>query len=168
MFLLSRRKISLLIQLMFGITAVFICRHNYSSSINLDGISTKQYSLDNSLEGELLLDTGATGIEVKSSNGDSVDVVLSKEGKSVEVRVPVIDNTAPKFTESVKELTLGVGRGNDSDVLRCFKADDRSRLLEYYIIGDINYNVIGEYKVRIACCDSSSNTVTTDLLVKIR
>lgn len=166
-FLLRRNRLSLLFQLIFSIAVLVICCNIDINSIDISKISSKKYSLDSNFKNTLLMDTGASNIEVGSFNGDTVDVAILKDGKEFNVKVHAIDKTGPRFIDCIDEIELPVGKGSDSCILENFKAEDESGLLEYFILGNVDYNNIGEYYVRVACCDSSSNTTTTNLLVRI-
>ena len=91
---------------------------------------------------------------------------LVRNGKTSFVDIDLKDTKKPEFVRQCSEVLLPVG-SSEQDLLREFKAEDESELLEYFVEGYINYNISGEYKVKVACSDSYSNTSTVDVVVKI-
>lgn len=143
--------------LLTGIISIPFMEYEYNSR-DIDVVMKKIYDYDESLRFKLINDLDL----------DSADIKIKKDGNSKIINIQSVDKKAPVFVDYVEEIELEKGNCGEEDILDRFKASDMSGLLEYYIVGDINFNAIGDYSIKVACCDASSNTSIREVLVKIR
>lgn len=164
---MKKRTISLCMMLLTGIISIPFMEYEYNSR-DIDVVMKKIYDYDESLRFKLINDLDLNSAEIVDFHGDSADIKIKKDGNSKIINIPSVDKKAPVFVDYVEEIELEKGNCGEEDILDRFKASDMSGLLEYYIVGDINFNAIGDYSIKVACCDASSNTSIREVLVKIR
>lgn len=134
----------------------------------LKGISSKTFELGEDYVEEVKDLSGSDDVRVVKDIGSTKKKLeLIKDGKSRFIEVEVRDTKKPVFVRQPDYVELGIG-SSENDLLALFKAKDSSEILEYYVEGYIDYNISGEYKVRVACSDSYANTSVVDVLVKIQ
>lgn len=134
----------------------------------LNYISSKTFELGEDYVEEIKDLFGSDDVMVvRDIDSSKKELELIKDGKSRFIEVEVRDTKKPVFVKQSDCVELGVGSSED-ELLALFEAKDNSEILEYYIEGYIDYNISGEYKVRVACSDSYANTSVVDVLVKIQ
>lgn len=80
-----------------------------------------------------------------------------------ELKISVIDTTAPTFTESVDEIKIV--QGNELNILDKFKAEDLSGGVELTIDGNVDNHQVGEQLVRIIAADKNGNITQKEIKV---
>ena len=154
---------------LFCLVSLTTMGYNYNrQKAVLNDISSKTFELGEDYIKEVkdLSDSDEVRV-VKDIDSSKKKLELIKDGKSRFIKVEVRDTKKPVFVKQSDCVELGVGSSED-DLLALFEAKDNSEILEYYIEGYIDYNISGEYKVRVACSDSYANTSVVDVLVKIQ
>lgn len=155
--------------LVIGVAVMGICLYNQNFvTIKGDVVDGKTFELNSKLDEKLKISTGAESV-VYGNNGLVIGknrVVLYKNDKSQVVSINVVDTERPKFIKSASNIKIKKG-SSEEDILNYFKAEDLSNVLEYYVIGDIDYNTVGIYNIDVACSDASSNTATVNTDVEI-
>ena len=138
------------------------------NSLDTDSICSKTYELGENYINEIKEEYDADSVNVlKEGLNGTRELEIVKNGKSYFVNIMVDDTRKPEFVSQCDKVELPLG-STEQDLLSQFKAKDESELLEYYVIGNINYNITGEYKVQIACSDAFANTSTVDVQVVIK
>ncbi len=154
---------------MFCLVSLTAIGYNYNrQKAVLNDISSKTFEIGDDYIKEVkdLSDSDEVRV-VKDIDSSKKKLELIKDGKSRFIEVEVRDTKKPVFVKQLDCVELSVGSSED-DLLALFEAKDNSEILEYYIEGYIDYNISGEYKVRVACSDSYANTSVVDVLVKIQ
>lgn len=163
------KKFGLVMCGLFCLVSLTTMGYNYNrQKAVLNDISSKTFELGEDYIKEVkdLSDSDEVRV-VKDIDSSKKKLELIKDGKSRFIKVEVRDTKKPVFVKQSDCVELGVGSSED-DLLALFEAKDNSEILEYYIEGYIDYNISGEYKVRVACSDSYANTSVVDVLVKIQ
>lgn len=109
---------------------------------------------------------GIEGGSLKPDVGE-YDAVVERGKSTHNLKVKIEDTVKPEFIESVDTVVLPVGEGSEADVTSKFRAADASDVLEYYIDGEVKFDEVGEYYVKVACSDMSSNTSETNVAVYV-
>lgn len=136
--------------------------------IDLDSVSDASYEVGEDYLESIKEKSGADSVRVVEEDVHGYrKLELEKGGKPSFIEINVVDTVKPEFVEQSELVELSVG-SSDEDLLAKFKATDSSEMLEYYVDGHVDYNIVGEYKVKIACCDAFANTSTVDVTVVIK
>ena len=134
----------------------------YDSNISL-------YDTINIIDGQILtqnyeLDTSTLGTkDIEISYKDSNKIFTRKYN----YQYTVIDNESPIMNIS-KNIYIPVG-GNEDDVLSkiSFAGDNEARKLKYVVDGNVDYNTIGNYDVKVSAIDNANNETTKDVCIHI-
>lgn len=158
---------------LMGISVVTLgfCIYKYSNpTLNVSGIEDNVYDSSSNYIENIIYTSGADSAEILNTEyKDGKEVVslnLIKNTLRKKVTVKVEDNSAPMFTKYEESIVLKKG-SSKKYILGEFKASDVSGNLEYFIIGDIDYNKEGKYNVEVCCSDANGNTVSVPVEVII-
>jgi hypothetical protein len=85
------------------------------------------------------------------------------------INVPVIDNEPPVI-DSDLIVTITIGDFTDRQEILDFytTVTDNVELSSVLLVGDINFNVVGDYQLQIIATDTSQNQATKNILVRIK
>jgi hypothetical protein len=99
---------------------------------------------------------------------DQAGNVATKEFTFI-INSPVIDNEPPVI---VSDLIVSITIGDFTDrqeILDFYTSvTDNIALSSVLLVGDINFNVVGDYQLQIIATDTSQNQATRNILVKIK
>ena len=79
------------------------------------------------------------------------------------VKIKIVDNTPPEFTEKVDSITIN--KGEELDVVSKFNATDLSGEVKITVDGTIDINTVGTQTVNIFATDESGNVAQTEVNV---
>lgn len=163
------KKFGLVICGLLCLVSLTAIGYNYNrQKAVLKDISSKTFELGEGYLEEIKELSDSDDVRViRNIDSSKKELELIKDGKSRFIEVEVRDTKKPVFVKQSDCVELGVG-SSENDLLALFEAKDDSEILEYYVEGYIDYNISGEYKVRVACSDSFANTSVVDVLVKIQ
>lgn len=151
-----------------SITDITIELQNTNVTVTVDEVLNK-----NDVECTALFSNNAGSIEINTTEikeyNDRITISLLKtilfdKEIMLDVKISVVDTTAPEFTESIDEITIT--EGDELNILEHFKATDLS--------GDVNLSATefnnssaGEQTVIITAADKNNNSSTKEVKITV-
>ena len=129
---------------------------------------------DKEILDNVIVDVGIVNDEGKTEGPIDTDGSDLKVGSyqlslryNIEIKlltVTVQDTTPPEFINFTEKVTFA--QGESTDLSQLFKIEDKSPV-EVTVEGDVDFNVIGEYKVKIIAKDEYDNTTEKECNIQI-
>lgn len=126
----------------------------------LNEVTTEVFVVEDDQKAEDPIDTDGSDLEV----GNYI-LSLSYNEEVEDVNVTVEDTTAPEFVDF--NDTISIEQGTEGVTLEnLFKAEDASSL-EITVTGNVDYNTVGTYPIKVTAKDKYENTTEKDCNIVI-
>lgn len=168
------------------IVTLFLCACTSKTSIifhEIEPISVDQKvntcTFVKSVDGEVIsafnYDGNQIVIENKVIKCPSVDtskmgkqtITFYYDDKEYTLQIEVVDNQPPIFDKEVNAIELELF-GNEKMILDYFLAEDHDKKITWKLEGDINYDKVGVYPIKVIVSDSSDNKNEKEVVVTVK
>lgn len=139
--------------------------HTISALDFIDEASTKKATAN-------FVDKDLSELKITADSVSSTDEKIKIKCKKApllainkNVKIKIVDNTPPEFTEKVDSITIN--KGEEIDVVSKFSATDLSGKVEITVDDTIDVNTVGTQTVNVFATDESGNVAQTEVNVVV-
>lgn len=139
--------------------------HTISALDFIDEASTKKATAN-------FVDKDLSELKITADSVSSTDEKIKIKCKKApllainkNVKIKIVDNTPPEFTEKVDSITIN--KGEEFDVASKFSATDLSGKVEITVDGNVDVNTVGTQTVNVFATDESGNVAQIEVNIVV-